>query len=189
MRKLSIGLILLASASIAQSASQVTLKYDDGTGVSGELVGFDDGIFRIQASVGLIAIPAQDVSCIGAVCPEGTELQVAAAPVVLTSLDGNLRIAGDVIEFVDGEYVLATEIGEFRIDASLIVCEGEGCVPSSAPANEEPVSQEVFLVNGTTSIEGKLLGLEDGAYLIEVDQLGTLRVDANTFDCRGEACP
>lgn len=189
MRKLMCGLMLLASASAAQTAGQVTLKYDDGTGVAGELVGFEDGIFRIQASVGLIAIPAADVSCIGATCPAGTELEVPPAPVMLTSLDGSIQMAGDVLYFVDGEYVLATDLGEIRVDASLVTCTGDGCVPGSEPVVQEPISQDVVLVDGTTTIEGVLQGVEDGAYLIEVDQLGILRVDSAKFECRGDACP
>ncbi|WP_156788434.1 hypothetical protein [Roseobacter sp. CCS2] len=178
------GLMVLATASAAQDDNQITLKYGDGSGVSGELVGFEDSVFRIQASIGLIAVPAQDVSCIGRACPEGTALEVPAAPATLTSLDGSFRMFGNVIDFVDGEYVLATDIGELRISASDTTCEGDGCV-----AAQPTVDQRVALVSGTTTIEGNLLRVEDGAYIIDVDRLGEMRVDANIFDCRGDACP
>lgn len=184
MRTFIMGLMLIATASAAQNANQVTLKYDDGSGVSGELLTFENDMFRIQASVGLIAISAQDVSCIGAACPEGTELVVAPAPVTLTSRDGTFRVAGNVIEFVDDVYVVATDIGELQINASDVICEGDGCVTPAAP-----IDRNVSLVSGTTTIEGELLSVEDGAYIINVDQLGELRVDASTFECRGDACP
>lgn len=189
MRKLLFGLVFLAAPSVAQEANQITLKYDDGTGVSGELLSFEDGLFRIQSSVGVIAIGSDDVSCVGTACPPGTELEVVAAPVALTGIDGNYAISGDVIDFVNGEYVVATAIGELRIPASDVTCEGAGCVATAAPEPSAPINQEVVLVSGPTTVEGILLRVEDGAYIIEVDQVGQLRVDANTFECRGEACP
>ncbi len=184
MRSLIYGLTLFATMSVAQSPNQITLKYDDGSGVSGEFLDFTNDTFRIQASVGLIAIPAQDVSCIGSACPAGTALEIPPAPVMLTSLDGNVRISGDVIDFVDGEYVLATDLGEMRIGADLTTCEGDGCI-----TDPQPVSSEVTLFDGSSTIEGEMLGIEDGVYIIEVDQLGTLRVNASQFECRGDACP
>lgn len=193
MRRLMFALMVLPASVIAQAANQVTLKYDDGSGVSGELIAFEEDIFRIQASVGLIAIPAQDVSCIGAACPEGTTLEVPPAPVVLTSVDGSFRVAGNVIAFEDDQYVVATEIGEIQVKASLVDCEGSGCVSPAEPVVTEsitdPVDRSVSLVDGTMTIEGDLVRVENGAYIIEVEQLGELRVDANTFECRGAACP
>lgn len=184
MRRLTIGLMMLATSGFAQDTNQVTLKYDDGSGVSGELLEYKDDMFRLQASVGLIAIPAQDVSCIGAACPPGTTLEVPPAPVTLVSHDGKISLSGNVIEFVNNEYVLATDIGEIRISADLTSCTGAGCVTPS-----EPPSREVVLTNGSATIEGLYVGLENGTYIIEVDALGKMRVDASSFECTGAACP
>lgn len=183
MRLLFFGSILLASPCWAQS-SQVTLQYDDGTGVSGELVEFADGNFRIQASVGLISIPEEDVTCTGQACPAGTTPDVPTPTVTLTSLDGSTTIIGDVIDFVDGEYVISTLMGQLQIGASDVTCEGTGCIPVP-----EPVIQDVVLVNGDTEIEGELVRVEDGVYIIQSPQLGQVRIDATAFECRGEACP
>ncbi|WP_341367502.1 hypothetical protein [Yoonia sp. BS5-3] len=184
MRTLVFASIMLATTGAAQGINQVTLKYDDGSGVSGELIAFENDVFRIQASVGLIAIPAQDVSCIGSACPEETVLEVPSAPVRLTALDGAFSVSGNLIDFVDNEYVLATDIGEVRIDATLATCDGDGCV-----VPQPPLSRDVTLTNGATTIEGKLVRMENGAYIVNVDQLGEIRVDASIFDCDGDACP
>jgi hypothetical protein len=174
--------MLLASVGMAQNANQVTLKFDDGTGISGELLEFTNDTFRIQAHVGLIVIPADGVFCIGAACPEGTHLQIESAAVTLISLDGTQQLSGDVIEVVNGEYVLATDFGEVRVSTDLVKCEGVGCVDSE-------ISKEVVLSDGSVTLEGTLLELKDGAYIIDVKALGQIRVDANQFECSGEACP
>lgn len=188
MRRLLTCLMLLATPIMAQEAAQVTLTYDDGTGVTGELIRFEDGKFFVQASVGLVAIDVADVVCAGAACPEGTaaEAEVADLPkqVTLKSLDGQLTISGDMVDFVDGKYVVSNPAGELRVDAAQVTCEGEGCIEPDAP-----VSNEVVLVNGTTTIPGKLLGFEDGTYIVETQQLGQVRIDASVFACEGAACP
>lgn len=184
MRTLIFGLMVFAAPVVAQNANQVTLKYDDGTGVTGELSTFEDGIFQIKSSIGTVAIPASDVSCIGSACPEGTALEVPSSAVVLTSIDGASQLSGDLIEFADDEYVLATDIGEVRIRADQVTCEGEGCV-----ALEEPVSSTVTLVNDSTEIEGEFLRIEDGAYIVYNEILGEIRVNSDTFECRGDRCP
>lgn len=184
MRPLILGLMLLATTGMAQSSKQITLKYDDGTGVSGELIDFKNNVFRIQASVGLIGIPASDVACIGAACPEGTEMEIAAAPVKLTSHDGSMMVSGNLIEFTNNQYVLATDLGEMQIDANLFKCEGAACA-----VEKPPVSRKVTLSSGTTVISGELVGVEAGSYVIDVKQIGQLRLGTDVFECQGDACP
>jgi len=59
----------------------------------------------------------------------GTVLpQVAAADsVVLKSADGSINLAGDLVEFTDQFYVLRTSLGDLRVSAERVRCEGAGC--------------------------------------------------------------
>ncbi len=176
--------LLLATPTLAQSGGEITLNYDDGSGVSGELVAFSDGLFRIQASVGLLTIPAADVACVGAACPEGTTQETSTTAVTLIVDDGTVRISGDLMEFSNGEYVVATKLGEIRISADIAECTGVGCALAVPPADPRLV-----LTNGGTTIAGILRAFEDGAYILDVDQIGRMRIPAEGFTCEGEACP
>ncbi|MEL6426079.1 MAG: hypothetical protein AAFQ33_11565 [Pseudomonadota bacterium] len=184
MRLVLLGLMLLGSPGAAQTENQITLKYDDGSGVTGELVEYTDEFFRIEASVGLIAIPTGEVSCIGAACPSGTKLEVPSAPATLTGLDGTFSVTGTIIDYADDVYVVATAVGEMRVDARLATCEGAGCVDITPVAN-----QTVMLISDTARIEGKLLAFEDGNYVIDIEQFGELRLNSSAFECLGDACP
>ncbi|MEL6521301.1 MAG: phosphate ABC transporter substrate-binding/OmpA family protein [Pseudomonadota bacterium] len=69
-------------------------------------------------SVGLIA-----GLCVGAISPSLTD----AGEVRLTSADGTLRLKGDLIDFVDDSYIIQTAIGEMRVAANWVRCEGIDC--------------------------------------------------------------
>lgn len=170
---------------VAQSPNTVTIKYDDGDGITGVLIEATDDSVRIDTLMGAVTIPFQGVSCIGVVCPDAIRLEVATAPVVLSTKDGTATLAGDLIGIEDGQYILATDLGELLIDTDQVRCEGEACpVVETAPV----FGGQVVLTTGTTSIEGVLSGLEDDAYIVEVELLGALRVTRDA-SCAGEGCP
>lgn len=50
-----------------------------------------------------------------------------AAEVTLRSADGTVNLVGEFIEFTDNNYVIRTGLGDLRISASRVRCEGEGC--------------------------------------------------------------
>ena len=184
--------LLVSAASVAhaqdgaQRENTVTIIFDDSEGITGELLSFSDSTLRIQSSVGAITIPADDVSCIGAACPEELRLEIAAAPIVLTSIDGGVPLAGDLIEVSNNQYVVATAAGELRIEIDKVNCQGEGCVTQvSGPAFGGPV----VLSNGATEISGTLVGIDENSYLVEVENLGAIRVQLDTFTCNGPGCP
>lgn len=51
----------------------------------------------------------------------------AAENVVLKSADGSINLSGDLVEFTDQFYVLRTSLGDLRVSAERVRCEGNGC--------------------------------------------------------------
>ncbi len=56
----------------------------------------------------------------------------SAQEITLTSPDGSFSASGTFIAFEDGLYTIATTLGNMRIDAATVTCEGSAC-PSTAP--------------------------------------------------------
>jgi len=57
-------------------------------------------------------------------------LQPASAlsgEVVLKSVDGSVNLVGELVEFANDNFVIETSLGELRIGASRVRCEGESC--------------------------------------------------------------
>lgn len=50
-----------------------------------------------------------------------------AADVTLTSTDGTITVSGEFVDLVDDTYIIRTALGDLRIDASNMICEGEAC--------------------------------------------------------------
>ena len=48
---------------------------------------------------------------------------------------------------------------------------------------------EVKLFDGTHTLVGDLLRVQDGYYLIEHQSLGILRVSTSNYECTGPGCP
>ncbi len=176
---------LSGSLASAQPANTVTIKYDDGDGITGELLEASDVSLRLDTIMGAVTIPFDGISCIGAACPDSIRFKEVEAPVVLTALDGSAQMAGNLIGIEDNQYVVASEIGEIRIDMEKAICEGAGC-PDQPGAIA--FGGAVVLVHGTTNVEGTLIGLEEDAYLIDTEFLGKVRVTREAI-CKGEGCP
>lgn len=164
----------------------ISLLYEGEDGVTGELMNYDGKVYRIATSIGPITIPASDVTCIGNACPESRRLEPVLPSILLTGIDGTVSVRGNLIDITNGEYVLATEFGEFRIAVDTVTCEGEGC-----PADKEtlPETGLVVLSDGSNVVEGMLVGFDNASFVLQHDLLGTLRVDRTEFDCKGEVCP
>ncbi len=180
------AVIALAGPGLAQSADTVTFRFVDDEGITGELVEVNDEVARLKTTVGVITIPLEGASCIGLACPDSIRFVPTLPPVVLTALDGSTSLAGNLLEVTDSQYIIATDFGEFTIDINKVNCAGEGC-PSVA--NPKEIGGEVVLTSGSTTIEGRLIGLEESAYVVEVEAMGTIRVNSDLFTCTGVGCP
>ncbi len=54
-------------------------------------------------------------------------LAAHSAEVTLKSADGTVNLVGDFVEFTDNNYVIRTGLGDLRISASRVRCEGAAC--------------------------------------------------------------
>lgn len=54
-------------------------------------------------------------------------MSVLADEVTLKSADGTVNLVGEFIDFVDDNYVIRTGLGDLRIAASRVRCEGDAC--------------------------------------------------------------
>ncbi|WP_156788502.1 hypothetical protein [Roseobacter sp. CCS2] len=179
-------LVTIAGSAVAQEARMVTLKYDDGDGISGELIEANDQVVLLKGSVGLVTIPVEGLSCIGQACPAAMRFVSTGPQLTFTTTDGSVAVTGQLIEIANDQYVLATNLGELRLNVDGAICSGDGC---PLTGSQSQFGGDVVLTNGATAIEGKLVGVEDGSYIMEVPNMGAIRVNAALFDCSGESCP
>jgi hypothetical protein len=184
---------LLGGGAEAQQSGPVTLVFDnglDGENLSGTLMEFDGTRFMLETAIGPLAIPADGVSCIGAACPEGTELELEESTViVLTTLDGQSKISGNLLSMQDDSYVLATDVGEITVPADAVSCEGALC---AAPRQAQVAAEfggPATLHGSGMSIEGTLVAIEGDTYVLDVPGFGELRVGTAQYRCEGPGCP
>jgi len=169
----------------AQAEDTVTIQFDGGLGITGVLVEATETAVRLETLSGVVTIPLEGATCIGAACPGAQETTTEDRAVVLTSLDGATKMEGDLVRVESGDYVLSTIIGEMRAPVDQVTCIGTGCVE---PTPEPVLGGKVILSSGDTILQGILKGLNDENYLVEVALFGELSVP-RAFDCKGEGCP
>ena len=63
-------------------------------------------------------------------------MSVLADEVTLKSADGTVNLVGEFVDFVDDNYVIRTGLGDLRIAASRVRCEGDAC-PSFETASAD----------------------------------------------------
>jgi len=70
---------------------------------------------------------------------------LSAGEVNLKSADGTVNLVGEFIEFADDNYVIRTALGDLRISASRVRCEGADCpVFETADANVRVAGSDII---------------------------------------------
>ncbi len=59
----------------------------------------------------------------------------AAEPVSLIALDDFSKVSGELLAYEDGIYLIRTALGDLRVKASSVECEGSACPVNEAGAN------------------------------------------------------
>lgn len=88
--------------------------------------------------------------------------QAAAEIVQLRSVDGTINLEGNLVGFADDYYLLQTQLGDLRIAANMVRCEGAGC-----PAVAEVVPDVV--IGGSDTIGQGLMPLLLAGYATFAD--------------------
>ncbi len=136
-------LAVLGAQAQAQD-TQVSLRSEaEDITVSGELLAFEDGVYRVRTVIGDISIDGNKVVCTGPGCPaeaEPVEIMTAGVPgekIILITDNGGVRLEGTLISFDTAQYQIDTALGTFQIDAVGTSCTGPGCpVAQLVPAEK-----------------------------------------------------
>lgn len=85
-----------------------------------------------------------------------------AEQIKLQSLDGNVSMQGEIVEFDGKQYILRTSIGEMTIDAAIVRCVGEACPKDKFQFTE-------FTISGAQTLAKYLLPSLIEGFAIEND--------------------
>lgn len=89
-----------------------------------------------------------------------------AEQVALTSSDGAINIGGDLLEFSDNTYIIRTPVGDLRIRADAVSCEGPGCPVFGGEAGELTIVGSETLGDGLMPFLIEGFATEQGAQIV-----------------------
>ncbi len=124
-------LLTMSFPAFAQSQPVVTLESPTGNvSITGELISVDAENYTIKGTLGLMIVPRSAVQCSGDGCPKNETTPPVVATtreVVLSSIDDETRISGELIDVEEKHYVIRNALGEFRVAIENVTCEGPAC--------------------------------------------------------------
>jgi phosphate transport system substrate-binding protein len=89
-------------------------------------------------------------------------MPLSAQEVTLKSADGTVDLTGQLVKFENGNYVVATDLGDLSISASRVRCEGEACPKID-------VSDKAVKIVGSDTIGAGIMPLLMGGYATYLD--------------------
>lgn len=109
-------------------AETVELVSNDGSiTLSGELLDFDGNFYTIETKVGQLVIDATQVQCNGSACIREPEPVAQDNRIELISLDSNVNLSGELLDFDGTSYIIGTILGNLTVDALQVRCLGASC--------------------------------------------------------------
>ncbi|WP_298907471.1 phosphate ABC transporter substrate-binding/OmpA family protein [uncultured Aliiroseovarius sp.] len=166
-------------------------SFDGALKFEGNLIAIENGNYIVRTQLGDLQIATNSVTCVGGGCPqvvvesleqaetipENIKINADDPRVTLTSFDGNLKFVGDLVEVTNGKYVIKTNLGELRVSASTVKCEGPACptigseiievdsadADTSAARDDTPIEIS-FTISGPDLIGAKMMPLLISGY-------------------------
>ena len=158
----------LATAVFADESQMVTVEFDGQDSLTGMILASTVDTIRILTpAMGIVTIPAEGATCIGAACPSAAHVSSAEATIQLTNSPEVSAPAAEPLEIKYKEYLIASDESAYKPPL---------------------LGGQVTLKQGDVTVEGRLTGLEPDAYILEVANFGAMRVPA-TYECIGTRCP
>ncbi|MCV2880418.1 phosphate ABC transporter substrate-binding/OmpA family protein [Actibacterium sp. XHP0104] len=162
----------------------VTLQSFDGAlKFEGELIAITDGNYIVRTQLGDLQIQTNSVTCEGEPCPKVDVASLEPAQeeelkprdvddirVTLTSFDGDLKFVGDLVDITNGKYVIRTNLGELRVSASTVSCEGPACpavggeILETAQADDSAPIEINYTISGSELIGENMMPLLMSGY-------------------------
>ena len=106
-------------------------------------------------------------------------MSVLADEVTLKSADGTVNLVGEFVDFKDDTYIIRTGLGDLRIAASRVRCEGDAC-----PTFETAEANVVIAGSGT--VGNGMMPLLISGYASHLDAEASVVSDtASTVSCSG----
>ena len=102
-------------------------------------------------------------------------MSVLADEITLKSADGTVNLVGEFVEFTDNNYVIRTGLGDLRIAASRVRCEGDAC-PSFETATAD------IHIAGSDTVGLGMMPLLLSGYAAHLDAEATVVATGNDQD-------
>lgn len=157
-------LILLVSFWNAASGQEFHLK--SGEIISGELISYEDGAYRLKSKYGILSILAEDVASALFNPEEGVVTLVTATPTTAKSPD---LIRGTLQTIQNGTVRVKTKYGDVvvnTLDTVKYIASDQEALQDAEKPSTFSEGQEFHLKSGET-ISGELVSYAEGAYRVK----------------------